>query len=103
MIMSPTAKNTHADSEIATVNIPKKFQFTIAQIGALIFFLGAGGVTGFWLYNDRHNDDRYVQQSEYAKDSAQDEKDQKALEQKVDDVARDVRQVRDILLKRSNP
>lgn len=67
---------------------------------SLVIILAASGpmlIAAFWLFSDRHNDERYVQRIEYAKDRANDERfrDQATqnINRRLDDVTTAVKEI----------
>ncbi len=99
--MSPNPKIAQADSEIGSLSFPRKLAFSLAQAFAALLFIGSAGFTGFYLWNDKHNDERYVTRPEYLKDATQEQRDRQEMDEKLDELKKDVREVRDLILKRS--
>jgi hypothetical protein len=56
---------------------PNKFRIGVKEAMVLVIAIGGVGITGFWLYSDRHNDERYVAQNVY-------DKDQRSISEKLD-------------------
>lgn len=83
----------HADSEALNVRFPNKIKLGIKEALAIFLFIGATGVTAFWLYSDRHNDERYVPQAVY-------EKDQKNLNDKLEKMDKTQDKILDEILKK---
>lgn len=51
---------THHHSDAIAVRIPGKFQIGLKTAVGAIVAIGTLGVTIFWMYSDKHNDERYV-------------------------------------------
>jgi len=71
-----------------------KYEITPKVALLALSLLGTSGVTAFWLYSDRHNDERYVSRVVY-------ERDQKNFDKKLDEIKDDQKKLIDHLLKKN--